>query len=670
MESDKTSKFRTRKKKGALSVLDEFNDEAPGIIVGALNLDSETMRDFEERAKNVDAPVEVRIKSQSSHPSSFAKIEDTLASSGQDELKIPIATHPLASSAFTPNLETIQRQPRENPETTWTKPVDNTEITQVKSGENIDKTWRQTRENLETNQTFSRENLETPSRATFHTVAETPCSPDNGQESYALESKNSPEISDSKPRDNLEKTQIQYRDNLEKTSVEYRDNQVETKVQIGQTQTQPRDIPRDVSRENPETTYRKPRDAVRFATLTGLQRKVVIYVYGETKLARDRVTDSISSNHLAEVCQTTVMNAQNAVKELVKKGALLRAEFKVGRGGWTRYELPNSLFHQITSLENNGKLGLNLETTWRQPGDKPGDKPRELAPSSSSVLNSSDSLKLTTTDEVPTSNQISSQELPIEWQHIDFTELTTQNVPFGLPQLKQWFDRKYCSAERAQESIHHFAFFLKHAKQGAIRTGPLNFFMGIMARDKYFPRPDGYLSHDDRATKQYAEDLKRKSENQKKIQEELFDQVFEIFFDSLTGNQIRSLAPTFSDFSNQKNVIKGLFREQHWLTLKDNPRVDPTTLKLELPIIVETENEQPDLSYENLTKIYQLEAEIAKYQSALDLEKNPALRNSFSEQLRAYRNKRTEELGKLSPENLNKYETTMKELKNRLKQPL
>jgi hypothetical protein len=473
--------------------------------------------------------------------------------------------YPLPSEKIEPNLETIQLNVRDNLETAEPKPRDNLEKTPFKP-----------RDNLEIEPISSSKRLADPHDSTQY-----------GGGVPSLEAiREKLEITQRQPRENLETTQRQPRENLETT---FR--------RTGRVTGQLREEPRDQPRENLEISSRKPSDINRFSTLVGGQRRVTLYFYNETVRVRDRITDAMTSGHLAEVCQTTVPNIQNTIKELIKKGIVIRVEFKNGRGGWTRYELSDDIFQQIHTMESNGKLRDILEKTQRQPGDKPGDKPRD-APPSSSISSSLNELNTNTRSDTETPTR-QSKELPTEWLQVVWSE-ETKKIGFGLNELKQWWQRNYCSPQEAQESIRHFEFQRKNSSPDhPINKNPLNYLMGTMHRSKYFLAPQGYVSPEDEFLQKKLQQQQAALNQKRQLEDHHFNIVFEEYFDTLSAKQIRLLSPQISTPEGSKAIIHSKFREKYWHEIRDsfknrtNLDVGRFTLDVETRVLPENNTSGP-----------------------------------------------------------------------------
>ena len=321
----------------------------------------------------------------------------------------------------------------------------------------------------------------------------------------------------------------------------------------------------------------------RFTSLTGKRKAITLFIYESCKISRSPMSDPFTLEAIANACATTPNTAEGTLRRLVKEGFLFKIDGKKGRGAWHIYGLPEDIYQEILRLDSGGKLQTSLVQSPYKIQTEPRTETRTTVSSSSSsslYMN-----KKLTTEEEPMQNSKSS-DLPPEWLEIEFTELVELGLrfddrfEFGNKQLFQWFSRKYCTAKEAQESINHFTFQLRNAKKEDFHKGPFVYFMGTMARDHYFNRPDGYVSPEEAALKRRAEDMKRKNENIRRLQEEIFDESFEAWFNTLNGNDLSTLVPHFTGYDKKKLTIKSLFRDQHWMTIRDNSNVDVTQLKI------------------------------------------------------------------------------------------
>lgn len=102
----------------------------------------------------------------------------------------------------------------------------------------------------------------------------------------------------------------------------------------------------------------------------GLQRDIIIFICHECKNSRSRITEALTLEHMAMSLKRSTGAIRTTIQRLEKKGCLLRAGFKNGRGGWSRYELPDSIYHDVLRSETSNKVATEPKTKWQQSSNK------------------------------------------------------------------------------------------------------------------------------------------------------------------------------------------------------------------------------------------------------------------------------------------------------------
>jgi hypothetical protein len=266
----------------------------------------------------------------------------------------------------------------------------------------------------------------------------------------------------------------------------------------------------------------------KFFSLTGLQLRIVIFIYEFCKFARDKKTDPISIYQISDKCKHTVKTVKNAINRLVKKEILFRSCFKNGRGGWTVYSIPNDIYQEILNLESNSKAIAN----WEQTGSKVAFKlaPELIAPTSSSSVNI---LNTTTTGEIETPK---TSVLNDEWLKIDLEPLS--NIGFTQTHLTQIASQNMLPAELVQGSIYAFDFDLRENNKAKSITGdPINFFMGILRKGKPYAPTSNYESPQDKAMRIYRERMSEIEQKRVDAEKEAINLAFNDWFSKLTNEQ-------------------------------------------------------------------------------------------------------------------------------------
>jgi predicted transcriptional regulator len=238
----------------------------------------------------------------------------------------------------------------------------------------------------------------------------------------------------------------------------------------------------------------------RFSLVVGLQKSILISIYKDSKISRVKVTDPITLEYLSDQLKASKNSIKTTLKRLEKKELIIRNAFKNGRGGWTKYELPNDVYQEIMLLESQDKLETKWVQTDNKVGTQPGTQPGTTRPSSSSInIN-------TTTTKTEENTSIS--------EYVNFDSL--KNYGFNSHHFDQLFKINSTPKESLQDSIDHFAFDLeKNNKMKEIRTNPVTYFMGILRREGVYNAPANYESPREKALKQYQENKKKEEEKLK-----------------------------------------------------------------------------------------------------------------------------------------------------------
>ena len=319
-----------------------------------------------------------------------------------------------------------------------------------------------------------------------------------------------------------------------------------------------------------EQSQNKVRTKLPFSSVVGLQRRIILFIFEATKTSREKLTAPIAVQNLADACQTTSMAAQVTIRRLEKKGFLLRGEYKDGRGGWTRYEIPNDLFQELLQLETQNKLGTKLEQTWNKVRSQPGTELRTSLPSSSSSSYVFEELKTTTTSESELVG-INTQGLPPGWQDLDFSAL----VEFGFTQshLVQILKQGKLSETEVQDSIHFFAFdLIRNGKGSELNGSPLNFFMGILRKGTPYAPPANYESPADEARRRIREFKERKEQERLLEEEKILDLEFNQWRRGLSQTEVLKIVPEFARKPGplHDSALKAHFENHIWPNLQNS----------------------------------------------------------------------------------------------------
>ncbi len=300
--------------------------------------------------------------------------------------------------------------------------------------------------------------------------------------------------------------------------------------------------------------------------VVGLQRKALVFLYESCRFSGSKTSLPFAIQNIAAACGTSVSATKKALQRLEQKQILYRTEYKDGRSGWTRYQLPDSIYGAMLHDESRAKL----ESNWSQCGVKVGTKvepePEPSAPSSSSSLRSID-LKTTTTEET---NSAELRELNAPWQSIDCSPLAEFRL--GRGQIAQIAQSGRVTSEELQDSIYAFAFDLsENQKAKNISGAPLNYFMGILRKGPYTP-PANYEDPQSRQRRLYLEAKEEQRKKRLELEERLEAVEFEEWLEKQTIEQRTLLVPP-KDFAKPGGTVhsyqlREYFRENIWPNLR------------------------------------------------------------------------------------------------------
>ncbi len=121
-----------------------------------------------------------------------------------------------------------------------------------------------------------------------------------------------------------------------------------------------------------------------FEELVGLQRNVLINFFEMCVRGGSRITPPVAISNLAFALETTVSAGRKAIQRLEEKGFILRASFKDGRGGWTKYELKEEVYKTLLLSQTSAKVEPIISQSRVKVGTQVEPKPEPNVPYSNS----------------------------------------------------------------------------------------------------------------------------------------------------------------------------------------------------------------------------------------------------------------------------------------------
>ena len=254
-----------------------------------------------------------------------------------------------------------------------------------------------------------------------------------------------------------------------------------------------------------------------FLTLVGLQKKIILFFYENCKKIRSKETESLTLEYLANQLNMRLGSIKTTVRRLQIKKLIKRIDFKNGRSGWSRYEVPNDIFSEIMKLETEHKLESQTEHKV------------DTNILSSSIYNINTTTKAKDLNLLP-------QQLPTEWQNLDIEPLS--QIGFTTNHLSQISIQNKLSPQVVQDSIYAFAFDLQeNDKAKSIKGDPINFFMGILRKVGPYVTPSNYESPQDKAMRLYRENMREIEKRRVDAEKEAINLAFNDWFSRLADDK-------------------------------------------------------------------------------------------------------------------------------------
>ncbi len=288
--------------------------------------------------------------------------------------------------------------------------------------------------------------------------------------------------SSTKEASNLDQTGNKLASNLDQISIRKKTGLGKSSIKV-----RPKLAPQLISKLN--QTGIKVASKASLETIVGLQRSALFFIYESCRISGSKISPPIAITNLAVAVKTTVAAARIAIQRIEKKGFVRRAEYKDGRGGWTKYELPDEIYSQLVFSGSSIKVASNLDQSYTKLAPELAPELAPTAPCSSSDLNI---INNTTTTEP------------------DFWLSVPKNLDglVSVKQLREFVRVGLVTDETLQTSLDGFSFDLERGFIKAKNGNPIAILIGAI-------KAGGYISQ------QYLTELKSSLVEIEKAREEL-----------------------------------------------------------------------------------------------------------------------------------------------------
>ena len=122
--------------------------------------------------------------------------------------------------------------------------------------------------------------------------------------------------------------------------------------------------------KQPQTSFKTDCKLASFLKLVSLQKNLMIIFFQDCKKNGSRITEPFTLDYLFSLTNKPIKSIKSSCYRLENKMLVNRYQFKNGRGGWTRYEIPETVYREIYQLETDCKLTSNNPLTDFKPTAK------------------------------------------------------------------------------------------------------------------------------------------------------------------------------------------------------------------------------------------------------------------------------------------------------------
>jgi len=314
--------------------------------------------------------------------------------------------------------------------------------------------------------------------------------------------------SENKLQQNYNKTTTKLQQNYNKTTTNVQQNYNKTTTNVQQKLQQ---------------NYNKVDSFDINSSVAGFEATLLWFVFEKCINNDSNITTPLFADQLVTALEKPIKIIKTSAYRLEKKGLLIKQAYRSGRGGWTKYELPDKIYQAMAS-----QLGrINFAPNYNKTTTKLQQKLQQASLTSSSSINT-------------TTGEESSSAKPT-WQ-IDFHAL--EEIGFSQDHIEQLQQANCTSLEKLQNSIKHFAFDLAHNdRRASIKGSPISFFMGIMRKFGVYNAPDNYKDPDELVIEQYLEQQEKQQREQAALEKRWFELEKQKWLDTLSEESKNALLP-------------------------------------------------------------------------------------------------------------------------------
>jgi len=231
----------------------------------------------------------------------------------------------------------------------------------------------------------------------------------------------------------------------------------------------------------------------KYSHLRGWNKKIVDLIHEICRETVSKVTYPLTNNTISDMLNMPRNSVKTTMQRLKSKGHVIVTEFNDGRGGWSKYTLPEEFFNDIPQTERvltTAAKGTQRDYKGNTKGNTQGD-------TNASCSSSFKDLKTTTT------------EIGDEW---NFDISPYAQFGFTKTQIKQLANSGVIPAADVEQSLIEFSYDLNNKALPPIKTTKINFLMGLLWKGQSYVS-EGFKNEQDATIAEMAKrgEVKRKN---------------------------------------------------------------------------------------------------------------------------------------------------------------
>ena len=276
----------------------------------------------------------------------------------------------------------------------------------------------------------------------------------------------------------------------------------------------------------------------------GLQKNLLNFIFNNCVNNGSKESPYYSAGHLAHYLEVSNDSIKSAIRQLRIKGLLEKTNFKDGRGGGTKFLIPDLIYRDLLS-ESRLKVEQKQVISGLKVGLEVGQQVGQSLPSSSSF-------------NITTTNYKADALAKIE-----LTETLT-SIGFNQGHIEQLLRDSSLTPEEIQNSLNAFAFDLGFEDVKRKVRSPIGLIMKLLKNGQAYISEKGYESEEDRLYRELIERADKKNEEKKNLKAKLFEVKFEEWLENISDDDKRNMAEPIGEFMGllHRQELKEYFKRE------------------------------------------------------------------------------------------------------------